>query len=141
MYEPFPFAHIIAGILILIVGFGFHFLSQLMGYLHWEPEVKHGFIINMPVKSKGYAHIIALSDVLIGWSYAIIGSGLYLGKSWGYVLAWIPGIIFTFEGIGYWFWSGHQQRFKDPLRTRIEWSTLNIICGLFIVLVAWSGIN
>ena len=142
MQSLFPFAHIIAGIIILIVGFGFHFLGQLMGFLYWEPELKHSFIINMPIKAKGYAHIVAISDVAIGWSYAIIGMGMYIGKSWSYTLAWIPGIILFLEGISFWTWRNQNNRPAQDLSLteRIEWSGLNIVSGLFILLVAWSAL-
>lgn len=141
MQSLFPFAHIIGGVLILIVGFGFHFLGQLMGFLHWEPELKHSFIINMPIKSTGYEHLVAVSDIAIGWSYAIIGMGLYLGRPWGYTLAWIPGIILLLEGSSFLTWCCLKKVQKPDLSLleRVEWGSLNIVSGLFIILIAWAA--
>ena len=85
--------------------------------------------------------LIAISDITIGWLYGIIGVGLFMGAEWGYVLAWIPGIILTFEGISYWILTGknHMQALADSYFTRVEWSVLNLFTGLFIIAVAWHA--
>jgi len=142
MYELFPYSNILAGTLVLIVGFGIHWLSQLSMFLHWELMPRHGFGINISDKPKGYDRFIAISDITIGWLYGIIGVGLLMGTSWGYFLAWIPGIILTLEGIGYWMMTNkkHTPIVKDTYFSRIEWSALNLFTGLFVILVAWNAL-
>lgn len=142
MGELFPYANILAGSLVLIVGFGIHWLNQLSLFMHWELMPKDGFGIHMLTNASKYDRFIAISDVTIGWIYGIIGIGLFMGTSWGYLLAWIPGLFITFEGISYWIITGKKnlQGIKYSYFNRIEWSILNIITGLFILFVAWNAI-
>jgi hypothetical protein len=42
MNQIFPYANIIAGVLILIVGFIFHWAGQLISLLNWEFATKIG---------------------------------------------------------------------------------------------------
>ena len=142
MYELFPYSNVLAGTLVLIVGFGIHWLSQVSLFLNWELMPRHGFGINIASNPKGYDRFIAISDVTIGWMYGIIGVGLFLGTGWGYLLAWIPGVILTLEGIGYWITTSkkHNPIVKDTYFTRIEWSALNLVTGLFVILIAWNAL-
>jgi len=142
MNELFPYSNILAASLLLIVGFGIHWLNQLSLFLHWELMPRHGFGINLSSSQKGYDRLIAISDITIGWLYGIIGVGLFMGTEWGYALAWIPGIILTIEGISYWIMTGKKQ--MQPLAesyfTRVEWSSLNLVTGMFIMVVAWNAL-
>lgn len=141
MGELFPYANILAGSLVLIVGFGIHWLNQLSIFLHWELMPKDGFGIHTLANASKYDRFVAVSDVTIGWIYGVIGIGLFMGTSWGYLLAWIPGLFITFEGISYWIVTGKKnlQGIKYSYFNRIEWSTLNIVTGLFILFVAWNA--
>lgn len=142
MYELFPYSNILAGALVLIVGFGIHWLSQVSLFINWELMPRHGFGLNISANTKGYDRFIAISDITIGWMYGIIGVGLFLGTDWGYVLAWIPGVILSLEGISYWVMTSkkHAPERKFSYFTRIEWSALNLVTGLFIILVAWNAL-
>jgi len=142
MYELFPYSNILAGVLVLIVGFGIHWLNQLSLFLNWELMPRHGFGINLADSPEGYDRLIAISDMVIGWLYGIIGIGLFMGTEWGLTLAWLPGIILTLEGISYWIVTGkkHPRGKKYPYFTRIEWSALNLITGLYIIAVAWNAL-
>lgn len=137
----FPYAHVIAGILVLIVGFLFHWVGQLISVLNWEFATRVGLQEKeLPKEYKVYEHAIAVADVAIGWVYGIAGIGLILGAAWGYQLAWIPGAILTYHGISAWVWEGNRRAqghflFSDPLR--IGWCAANIGTGLFLLVVAW----
>ena len=64
-----------------------------------------------------------------------------MGTKWGFALAWLPGIILTLEGITYWIVTGkkHLREDRYPYFTRIEWSALNLITGLYIIAIAWNA--
>ena len=141
MNQIFPYANIITGVLILIVGFIFHWVGQLISILNWEFATKIG------VQEKGmipeyrvYEEAIAVADVLIGWIYVIAGIGLILGTTWGLKLAWFPGVIFVYHSLSFWFWSknrikaGHRLM-PDP--ARIIWFLANFITGILAILTAW----
>ena len=142
MGELFPYSNILAGSLVLIVGFGIHWLNQVANLLHWELMPKQGLVINIPVNTKKIERFISISDITIGWLYGIIGVGLYLGTSWGYTLAWIPGIMLTVEGISYWIMTNpkHATTKYFSYFTRMEWSALNFFTGILIILVAWHAL-
>ena len=142
MYELFPYSNILAGGLVLIVGFGIHWLNQLSLFLNWELMPRHGFGINLADSPKGYDRFIAISDITLGWMYGIIGIGLFMGTDWGYLLSWIPGVILTLEGISYWIVTSgkHVHEKSYSYFTRIEWSALNLVSGLFIIAVAWNAL-
>ena len=96
----------------------------------------------MPKEFKVYEHAIAVADVAIGWIYGIAGVGLILDASWGYKLAWFPGIILLYHGISVFVWMGNQRKIGYEIvtnRLRFTWSSLNIITGLLAILVAWHS--
>ena len=139
----FPYANVIIGVLVLIVGFLFHWIGQLISLLNWEFATKigvaeKGLIPEYRVYEKG----IAAADVLIGWIYAIAGIGLILDTTWGIKLAWFPGIIFVYHGFCFWFWSKNQRKAGHrlmPNSTRIIWFLANFITGVLAILIAWHG--
>jgi uncharacterized membrane protein (UPF0136 family) len=143
MNQIFPYANIIVGVLVLIVGFIFHWVAQLISVLNWEFATKIG------VQEKGmipeyrvYEKAIAAADVLIGWIYAIAGIGLILGTTWGFILAWFPGVILVYHSLSVWFWTKNQRKAGHRLMTdsaRIIWFLANIITGISAILTAWHG--
>ena len=60
MDPVFPYAHIVAGILILIVGFLFHWLGQLISIVNWDLAVRLGLQEkDAPPEYRVYEHGIA----------------------------------------------------------------------------------
>lgn len=138
--ELFPNVNILAGILVLIIGFGFHFIGQLISVIDWNRAVKLG-IAEKGILSeyKDYENGMAMADVLIGWIYGFIGVGLILGVSWSFKLAWIPGVIFIYHSISFWFWSRNQEHRGYIYRSafgKLGWFLVNLISGIFIVFIA-----
>jgi hypothetical protein len=139
----FPYANIVTGILVLIIGFLAHWLGQLISLINWEYATKIGLQEKgSPREFKVYEHAIAVADVSIGWIYGVAAVGLILNMSWSYKLLWFPGIILLYHGISVFFWMGNQRKIGHRLvtnRFRIIWSLLNIITGLLAIMIAWQG--
>ncbi len=140
--EIFPYSNLVIGILVLIVGFVFHWIAQLISFINWEFAIKIGLQEKgMPKEFKVYEHAIAGADVLIGWIYGIAGIGLILNLPWSYKLLWFPGIILIYHGISVWFWMGNQKKIGQQLVSdnfKIIWSTINIITGVLTTVTAWQ---
>jgi len=141
LLEPLPYSNIIAGVLILVVGFILHWITQLISATNWDYATKIGFQEKtMPKEFKVYEHAIAVADSMIGWIYGITAVGLILDISWAYKLAWIPGVILVYHGLSAWFWMGNQIKSGHQLssnRFRIAWFLLNFITGIIAILIAW----
>lgn len=138
--ELFPFDNLIVGILVIIVGFVFHFIGQLISIVNWEFAQKLGLQEKNALKEhKVYEHAIAAADVAIGWIYGIVGIGLILDVSWAYYIALIPGTVFIYHSIFYWVMQGNHKKSGMPLvnnLTRIVWFLLNFITGILVILIA-----
>jgi hypothetical protein len=136
--------NIVVGVLVLIVGFGFHWIGQLVSVLNWEFATRIGIQEEeLPPAYKVYEHAIAVADVALGWIYGIAGLGLLLNAEWGYKLAWFPAVVLIYHGISYWFWTGNRRKAGQQLvgnGMRIGWVLANIITGLLALWVAWNGI-
>ena len=134
---------ILTGILVLIVGFVFHWIGQLITIINWEFATKIGLQEKrMPKEFKVYEHAIAIADVLIGWIYCIAGVGLIFDIPWSYKLLWFPGIILIYHGISVWFWMGNQKKIGYQLTSdsfRIFWSSINLITGILATIIAWQA--
>jgi hypothetical protein len=141
--ELFPYANIVVGILVLIVGFLFHWVGQLVSLVNWNFATRLGIQeAGLPDEYKVYEHAIAVADTAIGWVYGIAGVGLILGAPWGYKLAWIPGSVLLYHGICFWFWIGNQRKQAQRLTgdaIRIGWFLANIITAGLTLAVAWYG--
>lgn len=145
MSELFPYAGCITGVLILIVGFGFHWAGQLISLVNRDLAIKIGiWEPGMPPEYAVYENAIAVADVAIGWIYGIAGIGLILGTGWGFTLAWLPGAILLYHSLSFWFWTknqknaGHHLAFtKSPARE--GWFLANFITGILAVMVAWAA--
>ncbi len=142
MTNLFPYDNLIIGVLILIVGFVFHFIGQLISLVNWDFAIRIGLQEkNLPAPYKAYEHGIAVSDVAIGWTYGVAGVGLIMGAEWGYSLAWIPGAILTYHGIGFWVWTQDQKRDGSPTagdKLRWMWSIANVGTGLLALILAFN---
>lgn len=143
MNQIFPYANIITGVLVLIVGFVFHWCGQLISLLNWDFATKIGLQEKgiLP-EYRAYEEAIAVADVLIGWIYGIAGIGLILGTTWGFKLAWFPGVIFVYHSLSFWFWSKNQRKAGHRLMSgsaRVIWFLANFITGILAILTAWHG--
>ncbi|MGB2770159.1 MAG: hypothetical protein WBC88_10580 [Candidatus Zixiibacteriota bacterium] len=143
MSQLFPGANIVAGVLVLAVGFIFHWIGQLISILNWDLATRIGVQEKgMLPEYKVYEHAIAVADVAIGWIYGIAGVGLILGTPWGFKLAWFPGVVLIYHSISFWFWTGNRRRSGHQLTAdsvRIGWCLANMITGVLAILVAWTG--
>ena len=143
MNTMFPYANIIAGILLLIVGFGFHWLGQTVSVLNWdfatriglqEKELTRDYIV--------YEHAIAVADTAVAWIYGVAAVGLFLDAQWSYKLALISGSILVYHSISAWVWEGNRRAAGRRLWSdtrRIGWCTANALTGILVLLVAWIG--
>ncbi len=143
MDQVFPYANIVTGVAVLLVGFGIHWIAQLISVLSWELGTRLGFQEEgLPPEYKVYEHAIAVADATLGWIYGLAGLGLLLDAKWGYKLAWFPGVVFVYHGITFWFWSRNQRNAGHHLTTdslRIGWTLANIGAGALAILVAWTA--
>ncbi|WP_440955931.1 hypothetical protein ACSAZK_02960 [Methanosarcina sp. Mfa9] len=139
--QIFPYANIIAGILIFIVGFIFHWVGQLITLINWDFAAKIGLAeMNMIPEFKVYENAIAAADVMIGWIYGIAAAGLILDAQWAYKLAWFPAVIMVYHSLSFWFWVGNQNKSGHPIHSnsfRIGWFLANFVTGVLAILVAW----
>jgi len=139
--ELFPYDNVIVGILVLIVGFGFHWIGQLVSIVNWDFATKIGIQEEkMLPEYKVYEHATAVADVMLGWIYGIAAVGLILDESWGYKLIWIPGAIMIYHSLSFWFYIGNQNKAGHPTTpnsVRIVWVLLNFTTGILAILIAW----
>ena len=144
MDQIFPQANVAAGVLVLAVGFGFHFLGQLYSVLDLEGAIKLGIQeADSPEEYRAYELGIAVADVLIGWTYVIAAVGLIADAAWGYVWAWVPGVALTYHALSFWFWTRNQARvgYHRPFTrwpARHIWIVANLATGLLTIAVANS---
>ncbi|MFW9917478.1 MAG: hypothetical protein ACFFGZ_17865 [Candidatus Thorarchaeota archaeon] len=139
--ELFPYDNVIIGIQVLIVGFGLHWIGQLVSVANWDFATKIGLQEEtMLPEYRVYEHAIAVADVMLGWIYGIAAVGLILDESWGYKLVWIPGAIMVYHSLSYWVWHWNQTKAGHPtapLSIRIVWVFLNLSTGILALLIAW----
>jgi hypothetical protein len=141
--QIFPYANIIVGILIFIVGFILHWIGQLISVIDWNFATKIGLQEKKLLPEyKVYEHAITVADVMIGWIYGIAAVGLILNVPWAFKLAWLPGVIMIYHSFSFWFWIGNQNKSGHQTTSsalRIVWSLGNFITGVLAVLVAWNA--
>ncbi len=139
----FQYDNIVIGVLILIVGFGFHWIGQLVSVFNWDFATKIGIQESELLKEyKVYEHAIAVSDSIIGWVYGFAAIGLFINAPWGYRLAWFPGIILLYHSLNFWFWTKNRRKDGNKLVSdsmRIGWSLANFITGASAVVLAWNA--
>lgn len=143
MSALFPQANILAGILVLIVGFGFHFVGQLISVVNLPLAQRLGLQeANLPPEYYPYEHGTAMGDVLLGWTYGLASIGLLINADWSYKLAFIPGAILVYHALCAWFWEVDRRRDGKGLwtdRFRAIWCGANLGTGLLALAVAWTG--
>jgi hypothetical protein len=145
MQVVFPYANVVVGALVLVVGFGLHWIGQVISLCNWEVATRIGLQEQgMPPEYKVYEHALAVADVAIGWTYGIAGVGLILDTSWGYTFAWFPGVVLTYHSISAWCWHRNQKQAGRQMMSdacRMVWCIANFVAGALTILVAWSAIS
>ena len=143
MNHLFLYDNVVIGMLLLIVGFIFHWLGQLISALNWDFATKIGLQESRLNKEyKVYEHAIAVADSLMGWLYGIAAFGLIINAPWGYKLSWIPGSILLYHSLGYLFWTGNRNKDGNKLESdsfRYIWFLANLITGILTILIAWNA--
>jgi hypothetical protein len=145
MNSLFPHANIIAAILVFVIGFGLHWLGQLISVVNRPLAIKLGiWDREMLPEYAHFEHGIAMADAILGWIYGIAAIGLILDASWGYTLAWFPGVVFLYHSLSFWFWTENQRKAgylvgftKNPGRT--IWFLANFTTGLLVIALAWTS--
>ncbi len=136
----FPYDNIVVGAMVIVVGFVFNWIGQLVCILNWEFATKIGLVEKgMLLEYEVYERAIAKADVAMGWIYGIAGVGLILGTEWGYKLAWFPGVVFVYHSISFWFWTENRRRSGHKLMSdtaRIGWFVANFITGVLAISIA-----
>lgn len=85
MTPLFPYSNIILGAMLLVVGFLFHWVGQLISLINWDLAVKLGIAEpGLAPEFKAYERAIAVADVALAWIYGIAAVGLFLNAEWGY---------------------------------------------------------
>ncbi|HOO78717.1 MAG TPA: hypothetical protein PLI51_08065, partial [bacterium] len=143
MGSLFPYANVVAGALIVVVGVCFHWLGQLVSVVNWGLATRLGLQEKaLPPEYKVYEHALAVADVALGWIYGVAAVGLFLDAGWGYKLAWIPGSILLYHAVGAWVWEANRRAAGHRLMSdslRIGWCFANAVAGVFVLAVAWAG--
>ena len=135
--------NVLAGILILILGLGFHWAGQLFSVLRWERAERLGLQEKaLRPEYKVYEHAIASADAALGWVYGVAGVGLILNLGWAYKLVWVPGAVFVYHALSFWVWTGNQRKAGDFYTSntfRIVWTLTNLAIGGLAIWVGWHG--
>jgi hypothetical protein len=138
-----PYANIIVGILIFVVGFIFHWIGQLISAIDWKFATRIGLQEKKLIPEYiVYEHAIATADVAIGWIYGIAAIGLILNAPWAFRLAWFPAVIMIYHSFSFWFWVGNQNKSGHPITShafRTIWFLANFVTGVLTVSVAWNA--
>lgn len=143
MSALFPYANIVDGVLLIIIGFFIHWLAQFISVLNWDFATRLGLQEKgLLPEHKDYEHAIAVADAAMGWLYGIAAIGLILDSEWGYRLAWIPGSVLLYHAISAWVWEGNRRAAGRGLWSdsmRIGWCSANAVTGVLTLVVAWTG--
>lgn len=141
MNHIFPHDNVVAGVLVFIIGFLFHWAGQMVSVINWNMATRIGLQEDgLPPKYKDYEHAIALSDVLVGIVYLPAAVGLVFNYPWAYKLAWVPGSIFLYHSLNFWFSTGNRRKagyYLESNSVRIVWAGTNFFAGLLVVAVSW----
>lgn len=129
--------------MLLIVGFLFHWVGQLVSLINWDLAARLGVAEpDLALEFKAYERAIATADVAIAWIYGVAAVGLFMNAEWGYELAWIPGPILIYHAISAWQWEGNRRKLGHRMWSegmRLAWCVSNGVTGLFAITLAWIG--
>ena len=143
MTPLFPYSNIVLGVLLLVVGFGFHWVGQLISLVNWNLATRLGIAEhNLIPEFRVYEDAIAVADVAIAWIYGVAAVGLFLNADWGYKFAWIPGSVLIYHAISAWSWESNRRKMGHRLWSetmRFAWCGFNAATGMLAILIAWYG--
>ena len=141
--QIFPGANVLAGVLLLLVGFLCHWVASLISLSSWDLAVRLGFqMSNLTTEMQVYVRAFAVADSLIGWIYGLSGIGMLWNKAWGYQTAWF-GLILVYYAINFLAWThlrmnlGYHMTVDEP-PIRFTWFFANLVTGVLAVAVAWD---
>lgn len=98
----FLYDNILFGVLVLLVGFVFHWMEQALSVFNWDLTRRLGLQEKEALPEyRVYEHAIAVADTSIGWLYGLAGVGPLFEESWGYKLSRVPGVLFVYHGISF----------------------------------------
>ncbi|ABD40446.1 hypothetical protein Mhun_0693 [Methanospirillum hungatei JF-1] len=146
MEQIIDIVKIISGILILIMGFGFHWIGQLISVMNRDLAIRLGIWEKDNLQEyEVYENGISIADVSLGWIYGVAGAGLLLGYEWGYSLCLIPGFALLYHGISFWSWTKNQIKTGHPSSSaknpiRISWTVCNMLTGALAIMVSLTGL-
>nr|BAJ06885.1 putative uncharacterized protein [uncultured bacterium] len=143
MTPLFPYSNIVLGVMLLVIGFVFHWVGQLISLINWDLAAKIGIAEpDLAPEFKAYERAIAVADVAIGWIYGVAAVGLFMNAEWGYKLAWIPGSILIYHAISAWQWEDDRRTLGHRMWSegmRIGWCASNAGTGILALILAWIG--
>ena len=130
---PFPHANIVAGVLLFLVGFVFHWIGQLISVLNWDLATRWGLQEKaMLPEYRVYEHAVAVADVALAWFYGVVAVGLVADAAWAYRLAWFPGAILVYHAICAWMWERNRRKAGHGLWSEtmcVGWCAANLLAG------------
>jgi hypothetical protein len=145
MIPLFPYSNNALGLMLLIVGFLFHEVGQLISLINWDLATKLGIAEpNLAPEFRAYEQAIAVADGAIAWIYGIAAVGLFLSAEWGYKLIWIPGAILIYHAISAWGWESNRRKLAHRMWSeamRIGWCGFNTATGILALTMAWVGVS
>lgn len=141
--QLFPFANIITGILVLIIGFGLHWVGQVISWINWDLSEKLGIAPKgIKPEQMDYERGIAAGDSLIAWIYGIAAIGVIMNINWAYKLLWFPGVVLIYHALTFWFWTRNQIKSGRPMYSTtfaVVWCSANAVTGALAILLAWGA--
>ena len=139
----FPGATILAGVLLLLVGFLGHWVVQLVSLGSWDLAVSLGLqMSDLTKEMQVYVRAFAVADAKIGWVYGVAGIGMLCNKPWGYHAGWF-GLILVYYSINFLAWTRLRMNLEyhmpvDEPIIRFSWFLANFITGILAVAIAWD---
>jgi len=135
---------IASGVLLLTIGFGRHWVWQLVYVLRSRtassnPETKR----SEATESLESLRRLALVEITTGWIHAISGVGVVTVSMWGARLAWISGVLLILLGLARWTVSARAASAAETHASRgvvALWGLVSLSTGGLAIAVAWLAL-
>ena len=143
MDQVFPYANIVAGVLVLVVGFGFHWIGQLVSVLNWDTAQRSASRKWRCCPSTRSTKTPSPRPTS-RWagSMALPLPASCLARTGATSLPGIPGVVLVYHAFSYWFWTGNRRKAGHKLVSdsmRIGWPVANFVTGTLAIVVAWNA--